>query len=60
MSELASAGETCYPMLAHHSMNLVETQLWNEETWGSKYVGVVPKQSRQAKVKSWNLLSAKS
>ena len=31
-------------------LNLVESQLWNEDNWRGKYIGVVPRRGKEDKV----------
>ena len=33
-----------------YSLNLVESQLWNEANWRDKYIGVVPKTGKEGEV----------
>ena len=38
-------------------LNLVESQLWNEDNWRGKYIGVVPRRGKDDKVPfaNWSL-----
>ena len=39
------------------SMNMVEAHLWNERSLKGKYIGLVPRLSREAKVSCFSLES---
>ena len=37
-------------MLYVRRLNLIESQLWNEDNWRGKYIGVVPRRGKEDKV----------
>ena len=37
-------------------LNLVESQLWNEDNWRGKYIGIVPRRGKEEKVLSKQIL----
>jgi len=41
---------TCVDCTEYCRLNLVESHFWNEESWKGKYVGIVPRRSREDKV----------
>ena len=42
-------------VLHAYRLNLVESQLWNEDNWRGKYIGVVPRRGKEDKVPFRNL-----
>ena len=35
-------------------LNLIESQLWNEDNWRGKYIGIVPRRGKDDKVCSFS------
>ena len=48
------------PQLLPCRLNLVESQLWNENNWRGKYIGVVPRRGKDDKVINFVIISVAS